>query len=130
MLNALKVSVPVALFCVTDVTLEPRAALMSTLPEPELVIEPALLTDAPESVIPLAMALLLFRMRFPVPFTPPETVRIELPLALLFVRVVPEELTVRAVRLIVKAEVVLFSVTAVTLEPMPPLIVTRPEPAL
>ncbi len=78
--------------------------------------------------MPLAIALLLFRVRLPVPFTPPETVRIEAPLALLLVRVVPEELTVRAVVLIVKAEAVLFSVTAVTLEPMPPLIVTKPVP--
>ena len=96
------------------------------VPDPELVIVPVLLTDTVESVMPLAVALLLLSTRLPVPVTPPETVSNLVPLEL--VRVVPAALVVSA-PLIVRADVVLFSVMAVTFEPTPPLIVVVPVPA-
>ena len=54
-----------------------------------------------------------------VSFAPPDDV---------LVKVVPPLFTVSAVVLIVSAEVPLFSVIAVTFDPMPPLIVVPPEP--
>ena len=69
---------------------------VTPLPVPELVIVPMLLTLVVERVMPLAILLLLLSIRLPVPLTPPETVSSELPLALLFVRVVPPLFTVRA----------------------------------
>ena len=62
------------LFCITPVTFVPMMALIAVLPvpEPELVMLPVLLIEVPESVTPLAMELLLFRTRFPVPLAPPE----------------------------------------------------------
>ena len=60
------------------------------------------------------------------PLTPAEKVRSALPLALLFMRVV-EGPTVRR-PLMVRADVVLFSVICVTLEPTPPLMVVVPAP--
>ena len=103
-------------------------ALMVTPPdpEPELVMVPVLFADVVEIVIPAAMELLLLRIRLPVPVVPPDTVKSELPLALLLVTVVPPLATVMAVVLIVRAEVALFSVTVVTFAPIPPLKVTRP----
>jgi hypothetical protein len=78
-------------------------------------------------VMPAARALLLFRIRLPVPLVPLDTVNITPPE--LFVSVVPPELTVSVeppVVLIVSAEVALFSVMPVTFEPMPPDTVTVP----
>ena len=100
-------------------------------PVPELVIVPVLLTLPVASKMPPAVGLLLFRMRFPEPPTPLETVSTVVP-ALLF-KVVATLLTVRAVVARVRAEVELFSLTAVTLlpvptRPMPPLIVVTPVP--
>jgi len=102
--------------------------LMATepLPVPEFVIVPVLFTLVVESVIPEAIVLLLLRIRFPEPVTPPETVRICAPLALLFVRVVPPVFTVNAVVVMFSGEVVLFSVMAVTFVPTPPLMRTAP----
>src|SRR5215470_14374228 len=83
-------------------------------PLPLLVIVPVLLTEVVDNVMPLAIALLLLSTRLPVPVTPPDTVSSALPLALLFVSVVPPLFTVSALVLIVSAEVVLFSVIAVS----------------
>lgn len=94
---------------------------------PELVMVPTWLTLVVESVIPAAVELLLFSIKFPLPLTPPETVRSVVPLVL--VNVVPELLTLKAVVLMVNADVVLLRVIAVTLTPMPPLMVVVPDPA-
>src|SRR6185295_11335029 len=82
------VSCDVALSCTTPVTLVPMMALMSVepVPVPELVTVPVGLTLVVDSVMPLAIALLLLSTRLPVPVTPPETVSTALPPALLFVR--------------------------------------------
>src|SRR5207248_1660112 len=93
-----------------------------------LVIVPELLTLVVERVMPLAIALLLLRMRLPVPPTPPDNVNNEPPLALLFVRVVPPLFTVSA-PLTVRAELALFSVMPVTFDPTAALIVVNPVPA-
>ena len=116
----------VALLWVRPVTAAPMFALISTLPElvPELVMVPVLLIDVVDRVIPAAVALLLLRIRLPAPVTPPETVNSLVPRVL--VRVVPPLLTVRAVVLIVRAEVVEFWLMLVTLDPTPPLMVTPP----
>src|ERR1700720_1844702 len=108
---------------------EPPPALIKLLPlpVPELVIVPVLLTLVVESVIPFPIALLLFRTRLPVPVSPPERVSNELPLELLLVRVVPPLFTVNA-PVMLSAEVVLFSVIPVTLEPTPALIKLLPLP--
>ena len=128
-----KVRLEVALFSVTPVTLVPMIALISVppLPVPEFVMVPVLLTVAPERVIPLAIELLLFRVRLPVPLTPPVRVSNDEPLALLFVRVVPPPFTVSA-PLTVSAEVALFSVIPVTFVPTAALIrsVAPPAPEL
>jgi hypothetical protein len=111
----------------TPVTLVPMTALIVTppVPVPELVTVPVWLTLVTETVIPAAVELLLFRIKLPVPEVPPEAVRIVVPL--LLTSVVPPLLTAMA-PLMVSPEVVLLSVTVVTLAPMPPLIVVRPEP--
>ena len=63
-------------FSVIFVTLEPIAALIKVeLPDPELVIVPVLLTDNVDKVILSAVALLFCKMKFPVPVTPPVTVK-------------------------------------------------------
>lgn len=72
--------------------------------------------------------LLLFKIRLPVPETPPDIVMILLMLVLLDVRVVPLLFTVKAVVLTVIAEVELLCIISVTFEPTPPLIVTAPVP--
>ena len=97
------------------------------LPLPELVTVPILLSEVVETVMPFAMELLLLRIKSPVPLTPPEIVSNELPLLLLLVNVVPEPFTVNA-PLTVSAEVVLFSVMPVTLEPTAALISVEPVP--
>ena len=114
----------VALFSTTPVTLAPITALINVepAPVPELVIVPALLTEVVESVRHEAIELLLFSTRLPVPIIPPETVSSELPLALLFVSVVPELFTVIKMVPIVNADAALFSVIPVTFEPTPPRI--------
>ena len=142
-----------ALFWVTPVRVLPMIALMVAVPEPppELMMVPILLTAVverrvvpvfvllivtlpvvvipPEIVMPLAIALELVSVKLPMPVMPIDTVSNELPLLLLFVRVVPTELfTVMTVVLIVRAEVALFSVMPVTFEPTPPEINTSPEP--
>ena len=86
------------------------------------------LEDTVEIVIPLAMLLLLLSTKLPVPVTPPETVNKLEPLALLFVNVVPLELTVIADVVIDKADVALFSIICVTFDPTPPLIKVTPDP--
>lgn len=98
------------------------------VPVPELVIEPVGFTEVVDKRIPLLTELLLFKTRLPVPEIPPEIVRTLEPLALLFVIVVPALFTVKAVVLMVSADVELLSVTEVTLDPTPPLIVTDPVP--
>src|SRR5262245_1147067 len=78
----LTVSADVVLFSVIPVTFEPTAALMSVvpLPAPILVIVPALLTAAVESVMVPVVALLLM-VRLLVPVTPPlKVVEIAVPL--------------------------------------------------
>src|SRR5262245_54605195 len=126
----LTVSADVVLFSVIAVTFDPTPALMSVtpLPLPLLVMVPVLLTEVVDNVMPLAIALLLLSTRLPVPVTPPDTVSNALPLALLFVSVVPPLFTVSAVVLTVSADVVLFSVIAVTFDPTPPLMVAPPVP--
>ena len=114
----------VALFCVTPVILAPITALTSTspVPVPELVIVPILFTAVVEIVIPLPVALLLLKIKLPAVFvTPPVNVSSAVPRVL--VSVVATELALSA-PLIVKAEVVLFSVIPVTLLPTAALIVT------
>lgn len=125
-----KVSADVAEFCVMPVTFVPITELMVTAPapEPELVMVPVLFTEVVERRIASAVALLLLSIKLPVPVVPPETVSILVPAVL--VSVVLELFTVIAVVLIVKADVVLFRVMPVTLEPTPPLMVTVPVPAL
>src|SRR6266404_5784328 len=100
----------------TPVTLVPITALMSVepVPLPELVIVPVLLRVVPDTVIPLAVALLFLRVRLPVPVVPPDRVNSAVPL--LLVRVVPPMFTFRR-PLIVSAELVLFSVMPVTFDP-------------
>jgi hypothetical protein len=119
-----RVSCELALFWTTPVTEVLMTALIAVVPEPLplLVTVPVLPTAVPETVIPFVIVLLLFRIRFPVPVVPPDNVNSEEPLALLLVSVVPPLLTVRA-PLTVKAEVVLFSVTAVTFVPTAAVIV-------
>ena len=85
------VSPEVELFCTTPVTLVPITALISELPEPvpELVMVPILLTALVDTVMPLTILLLLFKMRLPAVFaTPPERVSSAAPLLLLLVSVV------------------------------------------
>ncbi len=127
-LRPLKVNCEVELFSTAPVTFAPMTALTRTepLPLPELVTVPALFTEVVESVMPLVRLLLLFRVRLPVPVTPPETVSTFVPNAL--TKVVPEAFTVTPPET-VSAEVVLLSVTVVTFAPMPPLTVTVPVPA-
>ena len=79
----------------------------------------------PDNVIPLAVVLLLFKTRLPVPATPPVKVKSAV---LLLVNVVPDEFTFNA-PLMVSAELLLLAVIAVTLEPIAALIVVVPEPA-
>jgi len=119
----------VALFCTTPVTLAPMTEEITVIPVPEplLMMVPALLTAVVVSVTPAAVALLFCRTRVPVPPTPPLTVNNLVPLLLR--KVVPPLFTFRTVPLTVRAEVVLFSVRPVTLEPTPPLMVVVPVPA-
>ena len=67
-LAAERVSAEPVLFWVTPVTVYPILELMSVLPVlvPELVIVPTMFTP-PEIVIPLVIALLFLRIRFPMP---------------------------------------------------------------
>ena len=71
----------VELFWVMPVTFEPTPPLIVTLPDPlpELVIVPALLMVF-EIVMPLAVELLLFSVKLPVPVMPPEWVKTAQPL--------------------------------------------------
>lgn len=127
---ALKSNGDVELFSTTPVTPVPMTALISAdpLPEPELVMVPVLLRDVDDMVIPLAVVLLLSRIKLPEPLILPETVNNAV---LLLVKVVPEALTVSP-PLIVNAEEELFSVTPVTFEPTAALMVVVPvlEPVL
>jgi len=77
MFAPLRMSWDVALLWTSRVTFVPMTALTAVLPVPvpELVIIPAGLIVVPDSVMPLAIVLLLLRTRLPVPVTPPETVR-------------------------------------------------------
>jgi hypothetical protein len=70
------VSMLVALFWVTPVTLTPMTALIRAFPVPVplFVIEPVWLTLVVDSVMPLVSVLLLCRISAPVPATPPDTV--------------------------------------------------------
>ena len=113
----------------TPVTFAPIMAVIAVtpVPVPVFVMLPVLLIEVPDNVTPLAMELLLFSVRFPVPMAPPDKVSNAAPLLLLFVRVVPPELTVSA-PLTVNPEAALFSVMAVTLVPTAELIVVPPEP--
>ena len=108
MFAPLKVNNEFALFCVTPVTLVPITALMSVepVPVPEFVMVPVLLMAVVERVMPAARALLLARIKSPVPLTPPDKVRALVPAVFVKV-VVPLEFIVKA-PLIVNAEVVLF----------------------
>lgn len=111
-------------------TLAPRAALINTvpIPVPKLVTDPDGLMLIVERVIPLAKSLLLFRVRFPVPVTPPEMVKIEAePPVLLLTIEVPLLFTVIG-PLTVSAEETLPSMTLVTLEPTAALTSTTPKP--
>ena len=123
----LVVNADVVLFSVMPVTLLPILALISELPEPvpELVMVPVLFTSFVDNVMPLADVLLFFRIKLPVPVTPLVNVRIAV---LLFIIVVPPALTFIA-PLTVRADVVLFSVTPVTLVPIFALISELPLPA-
>ena len=118
----------VVLPSVMPVTLAPTLALISVLPVPvpEFVIVPELLIAVPDNVIPEAVELLLFKIRLPIPLTPPDKVIILVPL--LFVMVVPLVLLGVSEPVTFNAEVVLFSVMVVTLAPTPPLINVLPEP--
>jgi hypothetical protein len=89
------------------VTFVPTPALISELPEPEpeLVIMPLRFTEAVDRVIPLLVALLLFKIKLPVPMTPPLNVSKAVPL--LLVSVVPPAFAVSAPVTFI-AEVVLF----------------------
>jgi len=120
------VSADVELFCVIPVTLEPTPPVMDTLPEllPELVIVPVLFTAVVDSVIPLAVEPLFFKIKLPLPLTPPETVK----LPAWLVKVVPPLFTLRYPVEIVSPEDELFCVMPVTLEPTPPVMDTLPEP--
>src|SRR5436190_8150039 len=120
----LRFSCDVALFSITLVTLAPITELIVVLPVPVplLVIVPMLFTAAVDNVMPLAVALLFFRIRLPAVFaTPPDNVSNAVPL--LFVSVVAVALLVSK-PLTVSAEVVLFSVIPVTFDPTPPEITT------
>ena len=121
------VSPEVVLFCVMPVTLDPTPPVMDTvpLPAPELVIVPVLFTVVVESVMPLAVDPSFFKIKWPVPLTPPETVR----LPAWLVKVVPPLLTERAPAKF-NAAVELLTVSSVTFEPTPPLrfIWVAPEP--
>ncbi len=68
----------------TSVTFVPITEEMVTPPEPlpELVIVPEWFADAVEIVIPLAVELLLLKIRFPEPVMLPLTVRMPVPLLL------------------------------------------------
>ena len=123
----LTVIAEVALFSVMAVTFASTLALISAVPElvPELVTVPVMFTSFVESVMPLAAELLFLRVRFPLPLMPPDIVNNAV---LLFISVVPPEFMLNA-PLTFNAEVVLFSVIPVTLEPTPALIEVVPEPA-
>ena len=77
------------------VTFDPTPPLIRTLPLPlpELVMVPVLLTVFVEIVIPLAVELLFFRVRLPLPVMPPEWVKETVPL---FASVRPSEPSVVA----------------------------------
>ena len=89
----------------TPVTFVPMTVLIVVVPAPApaLITVPLLLTLVVESVI--APVELASRIRLPVPTTPPEIVVSAVPFEL---TVVPLPLTLRAVVLMVKAEVELF----------------------
>ena len=93
---------------------------------PELVMLPVLLIALVVKLTAAAVAALFWMMRLPVPVTPLETVRILAVPTVSFLIVVPPLFTLIGFVLMVRAEVVLFSVMLVTLEPMPPLIVVVP----
>ena len=100
------------LFCVIPVIPVPIDELISELPVPfpEFVIVPVLSTAPVDSVIPLAIALLLLSIRLPVVLaTPPDKVSNAIPLALLFISVVAVVFGVSK-PLIVSGDFVLFSV--------------------
>jgi hypothetical protein len=122
-----RVSPDVVLFCLRPVMLVPITELIRELPEPppEFVTVPVLLTAAAEMVIPLLVALLLFKIKLPVPVTPPVNVSRVVPL--LLVSVVPPAFTVSA-PLIFNADVVVFWTMPVMLVPTPAEIVVEPEP--
>ncbi len=84
----------VELFWNTPVTKVLIGALIKTfpLPAPELVTVPILLILLYSKRIPSPSALLLFNIKFPVPFTPPSIFNNAPPKAL--IKVVPPELTV------------------------------------
>ena len=116
---------------VMAVTFDPTAPEIEVeTPLPELVIVPALLIAAVESVIPeLTELLLLTILKLPEPVTPPESVRVPVLLELLFVMVVPPLFSAMPVPLMLKGEAALaLSVMAETLEPTPEVIVTDPVP--
>ena len=103
-----RVKLEVELFWTTPVTLEPITVLIESepVPVPELVIVPMWLSGVVETVIALAVELLLLSIKFPVVLAvPPETVKIVVPEAL--VRVVATALVVIG-EFIVSCDVVLF----------------------
>jgi len=109
-----------ALFSMTCVTFAPTAALTNAepLPVPEFVTVPVLFRLVVDTVMPLAVVLLLFNTTLPTPVTPPDTVSSAV---LLLVRVRFPAPTVTA-PLTVRAELALFSVIPVTLLPTAALI--------
>ena len=100
-----KIKAEVVLFWVRPVTFVPITALMSVepLPVPVFLTVPVLLTLAVETVKALSVLVLFLSTRFPVPVTPPVTVKVPAVL----IRVIAVALAVIA-PLIVNAEVVLF----------------------
>ena len=91
------------LFWVMPVTFAPTPALIVVLPlDPEFVIVPVLLTEVVDKVILSAVALLFCKIKFPVPVTPPVTVRAP---PVVLIKVVPPDATVIAVVVIFNGDV-------------------------
>ena len=73
-------------------------------PDPEFIIVPVLLTEVPDKVILLGVALLFCKIKFPipVPVTPPVTVRAP---PVVLIKVVPPDATVSAAVVIFNGDV-------------------------
>ena len=122
-----KIKLDVVLFCTTPWMFAPQTTPLASLPEPEpvFVIVPVWFNAVVVKVMPFAVELSLSIIIFPDPVVPAVMVRTCVPEVLF--KVVAVAFAVIA-PLTVNAEVVLFWLIPVTLEPTVAVIVTVPAP--